>query len=212
MHGRPARLALICAVFLAPPVRLLAQEPQDSTNDLRYRWSVKVDTSLAGQAAFPTSVAEMLTTWRPLDVGPKDDDAARQGRELHVYRLAGWIRRAKQNDDGDVHLSLTATPNGSEDSCVVAEIPAERYGTVFRRARADLLPILEGTRIKKSGRLAPPVVVLVTGAAFYDGKHLERPKGHGKHKQGAEARSHGDCNASPTALWEIHPVYRVEQP
>ena len=109
-------------------------------------------------------------------------------------------------------LSLTATPNGSEDSCVVAEIPAERYGTVFRRARADLLPIVEDTRVKKSGGLAPPMAVVVTGAAFYDGKHLQRPKGHGKHKRGAEAHSHGDCNVSPSALWEIHPVYKIERP
>jgi hypothetical protein len=211
MRGRIARLT-VCAVLLAPPVRLLAQEPPDSS-DLRYRWSEKVDTSLARQSGLPTSVAEMLTTWKPLGVGPKDADAARQGRELHVYRLAAWIRRAKQNDDGDVHLSLTATPNGSGDSCVVAEIPAERYGVVYSRARAALLPLLEAARIKKSGRLEPPVAVVVTGAAFYDGKHLERRKGHGKNaERSLQARSHGDCNLSASALWEIHPVYRVEQP
>lgn len=211
MRGRTAYLTALSALLLALPTRLPGQEPQDSS-DLRYRWSEKVDTSLAGQSAFPTSVMEMLTSWKPPEIGRKDDDAARRGRELHVYRLAGWIRRAKQNDDGDVHLSLTATPNGSEDSCVVAEIPAERYGTVFRRARADLLPIVEDTRVKKSGRLAPPMAVVVTGAAFYDGKHLQRPKGHGKHKRGAEAHSHGDCNVSPSALWEIHPVYKIERP
>jgi hypothetical protein len=210
MSGRIARL-VGCAVVLASPLRALAQEPPD-TSDIRYRWSIKVDTALATAPVVPTSVAEMLT-WTPPDVGAHDAAAPRQGRELHVYRLAGWIRRARQNDDGDVHLSLTATPDTSEDACVVAEIPAERYGAVFRRARADLLPILESTRIKKSGRLAVPVAVVVTGAAFFDGKHLERRKGHGKHaERSAQAQGHGDCNASVSALWEIHPVYRVQQP
>ncbi len=211
MSGRIAGL-VVCAILLAAPLRLLGQEPQGS-DDVRYRWSVKVDTTLARQAVFPTSVQEMLTAWKPLDLGAHDGAAPRRGRELHVYRLAGWIRRAERNDDGDVHLSLTATPGAPEDSCVVAEIPAEQYGAVFRRARADLLPLLQGTRIKKSGRLAPPVAVVVTGAAFFDGKHLERRKGHGKKAaRTAQAQSHGSCNASVSALWEIHPVYRIQQP
>jgi hypothetical protein len=211
MSGRIARLA-VCAVALAVPLRAAAQETPDSS-DVRYRWSVKVDTTLATAPVLPTSVTAMLA-WTPPDIGAHDADAPRQGRERQVYRLVGWIRRAKQNDDGDVHLSLTATPDTSEDACVVAEIPAERYGAVFRGARAALLPILQGTRIKKSGRLTPPVAVVLTGAAFFDGKHLERHKqGYGKHATRVqEAQGHGDCNASVSALWEIHPVYRVQQP
>jgi len=210
MSGRIARLA-VCAVLLALPARAQAQEPPDS-GDMRYRWSVKVDTTLAGQPVLPASIQDMLTAWQPPDVGAHDADAPRRGRELHVYRVAGWIRRARQNDDGDIHLSLTATPDTSEQACVVAEIPAERYGAEYRRARADLLPILQGTRIKKSGRLTPPVAVVVTGPAFFDGKHLERAKGHGKKARPAAAQGHGDCNASTSALWEIHPVYRVQRP
>ena len=211
MSGRLARL-VICAAALAPPLRAFAQEPAD-TGDVRYRWSMKVDTSLAATPVAPTSVAEMLT-WTPPRIGPHDVAAPRQDRELHVYRLTGWIRVAQPNDDGDVHLSLTATPDTSEEACIVAEIPAERYGAVYRRARGDLLPILEGTRIKKSGRLKAPVAVVVTGAAFFDGKHVERRRrGHGKHAvRVEEAQGHGDCNASLSALWEIHPVYRIERP
>ena len=204
---------VLCAVVLAFPPHAHAQSaPESAGSDLRYRWAQKVDTTLAAQPAAAVTVPAMLT-WTPLDLGPRDVAAPRQGRELHVYRLTGWIRRARQNDDGDVHLSLTATPGDSPDSCVVVEIPAERYGAVFRRARADLLPALEGTRIKRSGRLTPPVAVEVTGAAFFDGKHLQHRKIRGTKDQGAaEAKSHGDCNASASALWEIHPAYRIRRP
>ena len=214
MSGRVLCLILCAVVLVLPPHALGQSVPQAArdSDDLGYRWAEKVDTMLAAQPAIPTTVPAMLT-WTPLDVGPRDAAAPREGRELHVYRLIGWIRRARQNDDGDVHLSLTATPGSSADSCVVAEIPAARYGAVFRRARAELLPILEGTRIKQSGRLKVPVAVEVTGAAFFDGTHLQRRKVQGKKGERiAEAKSHGGCNASASALWEIHPVYGIRQP
>jgi hypothetical protein len=199
-------------VCLLRPVAALGQEQDESAGDTRYRWAAKVDTSLVDRPVIPITVNAMLA-WAPPNLGSHDDDAPRTGLELHVYRLGGWIRRVKQNDDGDVHLSLTATPDGAEDSCVVAEIPAVRYGTAYKQARAALIPLLEETKIKKSGRLKIPVAVELTGPAFYDGKHLKRETGPGKKSERPmQAKSHGDCNASTSALWEIHPVYKVERP
>jgi hypothetical protein len=46
----------------------------------------------------------------------------------------------------------------------------------------------------------------VIGPAFFDAEH-RGAKGSGKPPSG-----HGHCNASDSALWEIHPVYVVQQP
>ena len=51
-----------------------------------------------------------------------------------------------------------------------------------------------------------PVLVSFTGAAFFDGYHQKRTNG------GARASQHGRCNSSVRALWELHPVYKVDTP
>jgi len=67
--------------------------------------------------------------------------------------------------------------------------------------------LVAGRRRSKSGVLAKPVAVQIVGAAFFDGHHRA-----GARRRDPIDPKHGRCNSSLRALWEIHPVYRVERP
>jgi len=165
----------------------------------RYRWSEKVDTTLQTRSPTPVDILEILSGWAPLSFTSKDRCALRVGREDSVFVLVGWVRRIRLHEaDGDWHIELTEAPATPVDSCIIAEIPAERYGAVYSQARAALVALVDTTRLSPRGDLGPPVQVQITGAAFFDGFHQQR-----------QASQHGRCNSSLRALWELHPVYGV---
>lgn len=173
-----------------------------------YRWSEKTDTSLVAiRAPTATSIALILGQWEPAGLTAHDWCAPRAGRELVVYSVRGWVRRIETaKDDGDWHLELTDQPRSPLDSCVVAEIPPAALGAAYRRARADLAAAFGHRKRSKSGRLAEPLEVRIVGAAFFDGHHRPTTRPETIHPK------HGDCNSSLRALWELHPVYRIERP
>jgi len=162
-----------------------------------YRWSEKVDTTLQMRSPTPVDILGILTGWAPLSFTSKDRCALRVAREDSVFVLVGWVRRIRLHEaDGDWHIELTEAPATPVDSCIIAEIPAERYGAVYSQARAALVALVDTTRLSPRGDLGPPVQVQITGAAFFDGFHQH-------------ASQHGRCNSSLRALWELHPVYGV---
>jgi hypothetical protein len=173
-----------------------------------YRWSEKTDTTFETRAAAPISVSDILTNWAPLALTSRDPCAPRSGREDSVFAVTGWLRRIHLHEaDGDWHIELTQEQTTPVTSCLIVEIPAERYGTVYGQARAALAALVDTTRLSPAGDLVPPVRVRVSGAAFFDGYHQREPSGGGGGP--SQAVGHGRCNASLKALWEIHPVYRV---
>ncbi len=198
------RVAILTFVGLwsePPPQRQRCAEP-------RYRWSAKIDTTLAAIMPRPASIPEMLQSWSPPAVTARDWCAPRAARELLVYRVRGWVRRLETSkDDGDWHIELTDRRDSPADSCIVAEIPLVELGDMYRQARADLGSLVAGRRRSKSGVLAKPVAVQIVGAAFFDGHHRA-----GARRRDAIDPKHGRCNSSLRALWEVHPVYRVERP
>lgn len=173
-----------------------------------YRWSAKVDTTLATHPGTPADITRILASWAapdPTKVGPC---AARFGREDSVFVLTGWVRRIQLHQgDGDWHIELTETANAAVTDCLLVEIPPERYGAMYRVARTALATLVDTAHLSSSGYLAEPVQARFTGAAFFDGHHaLTWPGGSPR------AVLHGRCNASVRALWELHPIYRVEAP
>ena len=197
--GAPAALALV--VLLSQTTSLGAQQ----CGEPHYRWTAKTDTALASVAPQPTSVTAILTTWAPPDLASRDACALRAGRERRVYRLTAWIRLVdRRKDDGDWHLELTARADSPVDSCIVAEIPLSQYGVLYERARAALDAAVGARKIGRNGVLRAPVLVQITGAAFFDGQH----RGGGRRSDKSDGE-HGRCNSSVRALWEIHPVYSV---
>lgn len=181
---------------------------QQRCDEPHYRWSVKIDTSLAGGPATPASIADILAGWAPPSLGRNDRCAPRAGRELGVFVVRGWIRRIETaKDDGDWHIELTAGRASPVDSCIVAEIPMSGLGATYREARAQLTGLLAGRRRDKQGDLSAPLEVRIVGAAFFDGQHRRTTR-----KQDRTDGGHGRCNTSLSALWEIHPVYAVLRP
>jgi hypothetical protein len=173
-----------------------------------YRWSEKVDTAPRARPAVPVDIAAILTTWAPLSLTSRDMCAPRGAREDSVFVLVGWVRRLKlQESDGDWHVELTEARVTPVDSCIIVEIPAERYGAIYRQARSALASLVDTTQLGPSGDVRPPVQVRVTGAAFFDGFHQRAAPGGPR-----SASQHGRCNSSLRALWELHPVYGVSAP
>lgn len=199
-----ALAALALAAVLSPARPLWGQ----GCREPHYRWTQKIDTSLAALPPDPASVAAILASWAPPNIAPRDRCARRSDRELRVYLLTGWVRRvAKVKEDGDWHIELTERADSPADSCIVAEIPAPRYSARYAVARTALDSLIRGRQIGKGGVLSRPVLAGVVGAAFFDGQHRR-----GGRRSDETDGGHGRCNASVTALWEIHPVYRVITP
>jgi hypothetical protein len=196
-------VVVVCGLLLAP-----AAAKGQACAEPHYRWSEKVDTALQARAAVPVDIGTILAAWAPVSLTNKDMCAPRAGREDSVFALVGWVRRLILHEsDGDWHVELTEAPTSSVDSCIIVEIPAERYGVIYRQARAALATLVDTTRLGPQGDLGPPVRVRVSGAAFFDGFH-QQPTVDGSPR----ASQHGRCNASLRALWELHPVYRVAAP
>src|SRR5437016_7822999 len=98
------RVAVLTVVGLwseSPPQRQRCAEPH-------YRWSAKIDTTLAAITPQPASIPEMLQSWDAPALRARDGCAPRAARELLAYRVRGWVRRLETSkDDGDWHIELT---------------------------------------------------------------------------------------------------------
>jgi hypothetical protein len=202
-HPVPIRWAVAGAVLaaaaaLASPAR--GQGPGSKCGDaFHYRWAQKTDAGLAPQPPTSVDLPEIVGTWTAPPLPADDWCAARQRNELHVYSVTGWVRVLRHETDLDWHIELTSTSTGPIKQCMIAEIPTTKYSPLFASARKSLTHALQHSTVDSTGPVRPPVRLRFVGAAFFDGWHLT----HGRH---------GDCNHQPGGLWELHPVFRVEQP
>ena len=159
-------VGLSCLIVVPPAARA------QTCNEPHYRWSAKIDTTLAQLPPAPADIGRILAGWVPLDRTSAGACAPRSGREDSVFVLTGWVRRIQLHEaDGDWHIELTAAATSPVTACIIVEIPAERYGAVYRAARAALAALVDTTRLGVRGGLATPVQVRFTGAAFFDGYH-----------------------------------------
>jgi len=196
--------ALSAALLLALTSALARIVRAQSCDASHYRWPAKTSTALLRDAPRPTSVRTMLT-WPapPIRRGARFWCAPRTTAEAQVLNIVGWVRRVdKTKDDGDWHIELTQERDDPVGSCIVAEIPPAELDAAFRGARASLDSALRTVRVTRKGNLPDPIRLRFIGAAFFDGEHL---------RSSSRISPHGRCNASVSALWEIHPVYRIER-
>lgn len=199
---------LAAATLLIMPLPASAAQP---CAEPHYRWSEKIDTSLAGNPAQDVEVSDMLAKWKARTITKAAKCAARLGRERETYRVTGWVRRIKLHEtDLDWHIELTENEDDTPVSaaCVIVEIPAPAFGELYAQARAQLAGFVDTLSLKSNGELDQPVQLRFTGAAFFDGYHQGASASGGA----PHASGHGRCNSSVHALWEIHPVYKVEAP
>lgn len=199
------RLTVLTSIGLAT----IAASPVNgqTCTDPHYRWSEKTDESLASLTPVRAYITTMVTSWGvlPFTGQAQYKCADRTGRELRVYSVTGWVRRVRTGEsDGDWHIELTPRQNSSTDSCVVAEIPPVEFSGKYDVARQNLQSLVTWD---SNGDVSPPVRLRFIGAAFFDGEH----RGGATHRDQTDG-SHGRCNSSARALWEIHPVYWVKEP
>jgi len=196
---------LVCLVLAAVAASTaMAQTHPACGGEHHYRWAQKADTSFAAAAVETTTVGAILAHWAPPSITQANWCTPRTEPERHVYTLVGWVRFVKdETNDNDWHIELTSSRTSPPTSCIVAEIPSDDYGQLFASVRDSFLTVSGLSDVRQKGdTIRPPVKVRVTGAAFYDGWH----------RGSNGANGHGHCNKSARALWEIHPVYRIEHP
>ncbi|HKI95177.1 MAG TPA: hypothetical protein VJ992_07785 [Gemmatimonadales bacterium] len=212
-HRRLSPRAGWLALLVVFGAMVCAPSPAAAQCDVpHYRWAQKTEESLASTAARRTNITSILRQWSLLEFTRADvyKCAERVGNERHVYSVLGWVRRVlRDEDDGDWHIEVTVRADTPIDSCMVVEIPPADLSGLYGNARSDLdsLESEHGVTEDASGDLSQPLRVRIVGAAFFDGQH----------RGGADRRdrtdgSHGRCNSSARALWEIHPVYWVTEP
>lgn len=194
-------LPLLVSLLVAPG---LAQSHPACGGEHHYRWAQKADTDLVAAPVETTTVGQILAHWTPPAITQGNWCTARTDRETRVFTLVAWVRFVKdESNDDDWHVELTSNRSSPRTSCIVAEIPSDDYGQMFAAVRDSFLAVTGLADVRQKGdTLRPPVKVRVTGAAFYDGWH----------RSSTGASGHGHCNKSARALWEIHPVYRIERP
>lgn len=187
---------------------LMTSQVRAQCHDGAYRWPEKVDLSLATLTSKHAYVGTILSSWSLPDLwaGNSYNNAPRQGRELSVYYIFGWVCRIDTTeDDCDWHIEITSTKTGNAAKCVVVEIPKGSGNGLFDEARAEFQALAGGP--PHDGVVSPAVRMEFIGPAFFDSHHrgakATNPNG---------AHSHGQCNSSARALWEIHPVYWVLAP
>lgn len=172
-----------------------------------YRWPAKIDSSLAGDSAHSVDLNEILADWDARPLTARDKCAPRAGREDSVYVVTGWVRRIKRREtDGDWHIEITEEEETPVTQCIVVEIPSPEHGAIYAKAREALNALVDSIPMSSRGDLDVPILLRFTGAAFFDGYHQTHPKNGGP----VRAKQHGRCNSSVRALWELHPVYKVE--
>jgi len=168
-----------------------------------YRWSAKITTTGFRQTPTKPSVHAALG-WAPLPFSGHSLESwcqARMGRETRPFSVLGWVRRVRKEDDGDVHVEITQNANDAVEDCFVVEIPAANLSTQFEQARDDLGALLSVSRLSDKD-FTTPTRVRFTGLAFWDGWHATS----------TGATSHGRCNSTRGAAWELHPVFKVSAP
>jgi hypothetical protein len=195
-------LAATALVLLARSAGAQTSHVCNGVREPHYRWVQKTQPNgPTGQTPTNVTVTEMLQ-WQPLGLTNQDWCAGRQGKELEVYSVVGWVRVIRKTEaDKDWHIELTEQASDPLTRCVVVEIPAPTYGAEYATARQQLTHWVPNAQIdaQHSHTVRHPVQLRFSGPAFFDGFH-------------ATTGGHGDCNDAPGGDWEIHPVGTVAQP
>src|SRR3989441_5782726 len=159
----PARLGrAVAGAGLAAAVASsgFGQGPRLKCGDAyHYRWAQKTDTTLASKQPTAVELLQIVGTWTAPQVPADDWCAARQGNELHIYSVTGWVRVLRHETDLDWHIELTGTSTGPIKQCLIAEIPATKYSALFASARASLLDALQHSTVDSSGPIDRKSVV-----------------------------------------------------
>jgi hypothetical protein len=167
------------------------------------RWIVKTDFTPVplDKSAIQSVTPSQIYAWEGIgaDVDLMHQVEARMPSEEKWYALTGRVVDAKVEADGDIHIALEDA-TGSNVGAVSAEIPVgpkwcEIRQTVFGWT-TQKFPF--GVKTAHTLKIREPHVITVTGKAVYDIGHAPA--------------DHSNRRSTPKgyAVWEIHPVMKME--
>jgi hypothetical protein len=168
-----------------------------------YRWEAKATTSGFGATLHTVSVGDVLG-WNAAGFHGHSLSTwcfDRTTKEKRAYEVVGWVTRVRKEDDGDVHVEITEGSGDAVEDCIVVEIPPGDLSPKFQDARDELASLL-GVASLTDKDFTTPTQVAFRGLAFWDGWHVSATLPH----------SHGRCNSTAGAGWELHPVFKIRQP
>jgi hypothetical protein len=161
------------------------------------------------------TIRELLRSWDITNEEFKREPEHTYPREDTLFRLTGYLHRAKlADDDCDYHLELAVSKSKSAKH-VIVEIP---NGAAFCDLRQKFLDGVLGKEKVRNGVVSTittvgkseftifndPPKITVIGYGFLDTAHWSSED----HKRGN--KSHG--SEYVWSLWEIHPVLDVQFP
>ncbi len=203
---------VVFGIFISSRI-LFAQTPDcpcETTKAGQHHQRLFLKDRAKPAAGFHTNnarIGSMINSWKYPPQFEKDDTTVFP-REKKIYRVKGYLRLAKiEDNDCDIHMEIGESESGKEDR-IIAEIPNT---TEYCPLRDTLILQLENIfgmmpPLDKTGTLFGEdtqdiPMITVTGYAFLDASHKST-----KHPQ--TGNKHGSTDVM--TLWEIHPVFQVK--
>jgi hypothetical protein len=197
----------IAVVFLciaaAPPEVIFVSPCECQGFHGKTRWVTKTDQAPApsDKSAIQSVTPSQIYAWEGLapDVELTATTEERMRSEQKWYAVTGRVVDAKAEADGDIHIALVDA-TGNNAGTVSAEIPVgpkwcEIRQTVFGWTTQNFPFTVKTAHTLK---INAPHVITVTGKAFYDLTHAPADHSNRRH------------SPKDYAVWEIHPVMRME--
>src|SRR5262245_40983601 len=193
--------ALFCSTAAATEQAVTCESPCEcSTAHGKGRWLVKNDP------ASPPTDASAIQSVTPSEIfswpGP-DVHLTQHSERIEVeqkwFALTGRVVAVKVEADGDLHVALSDA-TGDKQGIVVTEIPIGTQWCDIRTTVFSWSPTRFPfqTRSTKKLKVIKPPVITVVGRAFWDIGHA--PKDQSNRRKYMPGY----------AVWEIHPVMKLE--
>jgi len=206
MIGALASLAVALVALAADhPVTFFAEDDSDGAHGV-YRWDVKIDMETPPDVIADDHKVKPSTIgdW-PAPKGKITSKTPRSGREKEWFEVTDEVVLMKAEDDGDLHIQIADADN-ADSVQVVVEIPVRQFTsespwTDIRREAFSWTDVTFPLTFSgsKNFTLNKKPVIRVEGKAFFDATHRK--------KDMPNRRANTD---KEVAVWEIHPVMRLE--
>lgn len=165
------------------------------------RWRAKTDPSdppMRAADILPITPFE-ISDWKGAGMVPWG--GGRTGNEFRWYALTGRVVTMQAENDGDVHLVLV-NADDERPGKVIVEIPLGAKWCALRTTAFSwtnaLFPFHTNGQFSPF-RLVHKPIITVIGRAFYDTDHAGKDRWTNRRPRDKEK-----------AVWEIHPVIRME--
>jgi hypothetical protein len=193
-------VACLCSTGAAAPLVTYQSPCECHDNHGKGRWAIKNDpeTPPTDASAIQAVTPSQIFSWPGIDAH-LTWQSERTGIENKWFALTGRVVAVKVEADGDLHIALSDA-TGDKPGTVLCEVPVRSQWCEIRQTIFSWTHTRFPLHIRSTRKLTldqAPVVTL-TGKAFWDIGHAP--------KDGSNRRK----RLPDYAVWEIHPVMKLE--